>query len=184
MTDALSYLVDSLLTLYLYVLILRFVMQLARADFRNQIAHAVLTVTNPLIMPLRRILPPIGKIDTASVLSIIVVAAVNIALVRLIEHKGLLNPSEFAVLTAFTLARTFIMFYMGAIFIYVILSFVIPAGYSPAMALLSSVCEPLLRPFRRIIPPIASIDFSPLWAGLLLGVLLRILAQLFAYTIT
>ncbi len=58
------YLVDSLLTLYLYVLILRFVMQLTRADFRNQIAHAVLVVTNPLIMPLRRILPPMGKIDT------------------------------------------------------------------------------------------------------------------------
>jgi YggT family protein len=52
------------------------------------------------------------------------------------------------------------------------------------MALLNSICEPLLKPFRRIIPPIANIDFSPLWAGLLLGVLWRLLAQLFAYTIT
>ena len=71
--NALVYLVDSLLTLYLYVLILRFVMQLVRADFRNQIAHAVLIVTNPLIMPLRRILPPVGKMDTASVLAIVAV---------------------------------------------------------------------------------------------------------------
>ncbi len=70
---ALQYLVDALLTLYLYVLILRFVMQLSRADFRNQIAHAVLIVTNPVIMPLRKILPPIGKVDTASVVAILVV---------------------------------------------------------------------------------------------------------------
>ena len=184
MTEALKFLVDSLLTMYLYVLIVRFVMQLARADFRNQIAHAVLTLTNPLIMPLRRILPPIGKIDTASVLAIIFVAGLNLALLSLIEYNRLLFPGGFVLLTTFTLAFTFIKFYMGAIFIFVILSFVVPPGYSPVMALLNSICEPLLKPFRRIIPPIAHIDFSPLWAGLLLGVLWRLLAQLFAYTIT
>ena len=76
--NAIEYLVDALLTLYLYVLILRFMMQLMRADFRNQIAHAVLVVTNPVIMPLRRILPPMGKVDTASVVAIMVVAALKI----------------------------------------------------------------------------------------------------------
>ena len=84
MKDALTYLVDSLLTIYLYVLVLRFVMQLTRADFRNQIANFVVVVTNPVIMPLRRVLPPIGKVDTASVLAIILVAAANIALKTLI----------------------------------------------------------------------------------------------------
>jgi YggT family protein len=173
MKDALIYLVDSLLTLYLYVLVLRFVMQLTRADFRNQIAHFVVVVTNPVIMPLRRVLPPIGKVDTASVLAIILVAAANIALVSLIAGSGVLDPFRFAWLLLFTLVRTFLMFFLGAIIVYAVLSFVVPAGYNPVMALLGTVVEPVLRPFRRIIPPIANIDLSPLWATLIIGVLLR-----------
>ena len=61
--------------------------------------------------------------------------------------------------------RSFIYFYMGAIFIYVILGWVIPPGYSPPMALLASICEPVLAPLRRMIPPIGGIDLSPLWVG-------------------
>ena len=175
MKDALIYLVDSLLTIYLYVLILRFVMQLTRADFRNQIAHAVLTVTNPVIMPMRRILPPVGKIDTATVIAIFIVAAVNIASVFFISSGALIPGLPWLQLTVFTLLRSFITFFIGAIIIYAILSFVVPGGYSPPMALLGTVCEPVLRPFRRIIPPIGNLDLSPLWATLALGVLLRLL---------
>jgi len=176
MTDALVFLVDSLITLYLYVLILRFVMQLTRADFRNQIAHAILIVTNPVIMPLRKILPPMGKIDTASVLAIVVVAALEIGAVTLIANQMLPPPVLWVRLTALVLIASFIKFFMGAIIIYAILGWVVPAGYSPPMALLATICEPLLRPFRRIIPPIGNIDLSPLWATLALGVLLRLLA--------
>ena len=184
MRDALIYLVDSLLTIYLYLLVLRFAMQLTRADFRNQIAHFVVVVTNPVIMPLRRVLPPLGKVDTASVLAIIVVAAANIALVSLIAGTGVLDPFRFAWLLAFTLVRTFLQFYLGVIVVYAILSWVVPAGYNPAMALLGTVVEPVLRPFRRIIPPIANFDLSVLWASLAIGMLLRLLPQLFGFTIT
>jgi YggT family protein len=184
MRDALIYLVDSLLTIYLYLLVLRFAMQLTRADFRNQIANFVVVVTNPVIMPLRRVLPPLGKVDTASVLAIIVVAAANIALVSLIAGTGVLDPFRFAWLLAFTLVRTFLQFYLGVIVVYAILSWVVPAGYNPAMALLGTVVEPVLRPFRRIIPPIANFDLSVLWASLAIGVLLRLLPQLFGFTIT
>lgn len=184
MKDALIYLVDSLLTMYLYVLVLRFVMQLTRSDFRNQIANFVVVVTNPVIMPLRRVLPPIGKVDTASVLAIVLVAAANIALVSLIAGTRLLDPTRFAWLLVFTLVRTTLTFFLGAIIVYAILSFVVPAGYNPVMALLGTVVEPVLRPFRRIIPPIANIDLSPLWATLIIGVMLRLLPQLFGFTIT
>jgi YggT family protein len=184
MRDALIYLVDSLLTIYLYLLVLRFAMQLTRADFRNQIANFVVVVTNPVIMPLRRVLPPLGKVDTASVLAIIVVAAANIALVSLIAGGGVLDPFRFAWLLAFTLVRTFLQFYLGVIVVFAILSWVVPAGYNPAMALLGTIVEPVLRPFRRIIPPIANFDLSVLWASLAIGVLLRLLPQLFGFTIT
>jgi YggT family protein len=184
MTDALAYLVDSLLTIYLYILVLRFVMQLTRADFRNQIAVFVTTVTNPLIMPLRRILPPLGKIDTASVVAILLLIALDIVAIALIVGSPIPPPVPFAIALLYTLLRTFLLFFLGAIIIYAILSFVVPGGYSPPMALLGTVVEPLLAPFRRIIPPIANIDLSPLWASLLLGVLLRLLPHLFAFTNT
>jgi len=172
MRDALIYLVDSLLTIYLYILVLRFVMQMVRADFRNQLAHFVL------------VLPPLGKVDTASIVSVVLIAAANIALVSLIAGNGLPPLLAFAWLLLFTLLRTFLQFFLGAIIIFAILSWVIPAGYNPAMALLGSVVEPVLRPFRRMIPPIANIDLSVLWASLVIGALLRLLPQLFAFPIT
>jgi YggT family protein len=174
MNDALAFLVDSLLTIYLYVLILRFVMQLVRADFRNQIAHFVLIVTNPVIMPLRRIFPPVGKIDTASVLAIVVFAALYIGIMTMLAAHVVLGPLAWMIETARLLLQKFIVFFMGAIFIYAILSWVVPPGYSPPMALLGAVCEPVLRPIRRLIPPIGGLDLSVLWALLALGVLLRL----------
>lgn len=172
---ALQYLVDALLTLYLYVLILRFVMQLSRADFRNQIAHAVLVVTNPVIMPLRKILPPVGKIDTASVVAIVIFTALIVAATPLLLHGALLDPITLLRWTLLTLIRSFITFYTGAIIIYVILGWVVPAGYSPPMAVLASICEPVLAPVRRVIPAIGGMDFSPLWVSLAFGVMLRLL---------
>jgi YggT family protein len=150
-------------------------MQLVRADFRNQLAHFVLVVTNPVIMPLRRILPPVGKIDSASVLAIIVVAAALVGAVTLLGSRVLPGPIAWITATAFLLVQKFLYFFMGALILYAILSFVVPAGYNPAMALLGAVCEPILRPFRRLIPPIAGIDLSMLWALLAIGVLLRLL---------
>jgi len=174
MNDALVFLVDTLLTIYLYLLILRFVMQLVRADFRNQVAHFVLVVTNPVIMPLRRIFPPAGKIDTASVLAIIVFAALNIGAISMLANHALLPPVPWIYATGYLLLQKFLYFFMGALFIYAILSWVVPPGYNPVMALLGAVCEPILRPFRRVIPPIGGIDLSVLWAMLAFGVLLRL----------
>ena len=173
--NALYFLVDTLLTIYLYVLILRLVMQLVRADFRNPLAHAVMVATNPIIMPLRKIFPPVGKVDSATVLAIILVAAGTVALLGLIAGGQLLDPVSWMVATGLMLVRAIIMFFMGAIFIYALLSWVVPAGYNPTMALLGTIVEPVLRPFRRLIPPIGAIDLSALWALIALGVLLRLL---------
>src|SRR5215510_6166907 len=126
-------------------------------------------------MPLRKILPPMGKIDTASVLAIIVVAALNIVVVTVINSHVLVPPVLWIRFTALLLIASFIKFFMGAILIYAILGWVIPPGYNPVMSLLATICEPVLRPFRRIIPRIGNIDLSPLWATLALGVLLRLL---------
>ena len=90
--NALYFLVDSLLSLALFVALLRLLMQWSRADFRNPVAQAVVKVTNPLIMPLRRVLPPINKIDTASVVTVVIVAVAQVALMSMVRGYGIPPP--------------------------------------------------------------------------------------------
>ena len=79
--SAIIYIVDTLLSLALFVVLARLLLQWTRADFRNPLCQAIVRLTNPLILPLRRILPPVGKVDTASVVAVLIVATVNVAIV-------------------------------------------------------------------------------------------------------
>jgi YggT family protein len=173
--SALIFIVDTLLRLLLLVFLLRVLLQLSRADFRNQISQAVVRITNPLVLPLRRILPPVGKIDTASVVAVIIVATASIAIT--FGLRGVMLPNALLWLHAVLdlIARTTLWTYFYAIFIYALLSMIAPGGYSPMQSLLTSLCEPVLRPFRRFIPPIAGLDLSPLWAGIAIQALLLLL---------
>jgi len=174
--SALIFIVDTLLSLALAVTLVRLLLQLSRADFRNPIAQAIVRLTNPVILPLRRILPPIGKIDTASVVAVLLVAIVKVALLwalRGIEipDLGLWLLRELAL----EIVRATLWTYFYAIFLYALLSLIAPGGYSPLQSLLASLCEPVLRPLRRIIPAISGIDLSPLWAGIAIQALLILL---------
>jgi YggT family protein len=162
--DALYFLVDSLLTIAVYAFLLRVLLQLSRADFRNPLAQAVLALTNWLVMPLRRILPPAGRFDTASFAALIAVQlAASLILFRF--RTGALFPLVPLLVSALrSLALSTLLLYTILIFIYAALSFIAPGARSPATALLASLCEPLLRPLRRLLPDIGGIDFSPLVA--------------------
>ena len=172
--NAIYFLVDALMSLALYVALLRLIMQWSRADFRNPLAQAVVKVTNPLVMPLRRVLPPINKIDTASVVTVILVAADYVVLMSVVRGFGL--PPALLLLEATTLeiVTSVLKLYFFAIFLYALMSLIAQGSYSPMQPLLASICEPVLRPIRRLIPPIAGLDLSPLWAGLLIGALLSL----------
>jgi len=170
--SALIFIVETLLSLALFVVLARLLLQLTRADFRNPICQAVVRITNPLILPLRRILPPIGKIDTASVVAVIVIAVVEVAIVFAIRGITFVSPIYWAQSAALEIAHTLLWTYFYAIILYALLSMVAPGGYSPLQSVLATVCEPVLRPFRRVIPPIAGIDLSPLWACILIQAIL------------
>jgi YggT family protein len=173
--NAVYFLVDSLLALALYVALLRLLMQWSRADFRNPVAQAVVKVTNPLIMPLRRVLPPINKVDTASVVAVIIVALADVALVNLVRGFGIPPPLLLLRDALFDIASSVLWLYFYAILLYAVLSMIAQGAYSPLQPLLSSLCEPVLRPIRRLIPPLAGLDLSPLWAGLLIQAVLSLL---------
>jgi YggT family protein len=166
------YILDALLSLALFVVIARLLLQLTRADFRNPLCQAVVQLTNPLIVPLRRVLPPIGKVDTASVVAVLLVGAVDVATVAVLRGGGLPEPMVWMEALLLEIAHMLLSIYLYAIILYALLSMIAPGGYSPLQSVLTSLCEPVLRPIRRIIPPLAGLDLSPLFATLIiLGIL-------------
>jgi YggT family protein len=173
--NALTFIVETLLSLALFVALLRLFLQWTRADFRNPISQAVVRLTNPLVMPLRRILPPIAKLDTASVVTVVIVALADVVIVSELHYYAL--PSVLVLLrsAAIEIVRVSLWTYFYAIFLYALLSLIAPGGYSPVQSLLTSLCEPVLRPFRRVIKPIGGLDLSPLWAGIAIQALLILL---------
>ncbi|MDE2049399.1 MAG: YggT family protein [Gammaproteobacteria bacterium] len=170
--SALIFIIETLLSLALFVVLARLLLQLTRADFRNPICQAVVRLTNPLILPLRRVLPPIGKVDTASVVAVILIAVVEVAIVFAIRGITFVGPLYWLQAAALEIAHTLLWTYFYAVILYALLSMVAPGGYSPLQSVLATVCEPVLRPFRRVIPPIAGIDLSPLWACILIQAIL------------
>jgi len=167
MTQALYFIVKTLAQLYLLLLLLRFWLPWLRADFRNPIAQGILRFTSPLIVPLRRFLPSIGRLDTATVLVAFVVQYVTVlALLAIVRRSA--DTAEVALVSIIELAILSLNLFFFAILIRIILSWVAPGNYNPITALLTTLSEPVLRPFRRLIPSIGGLDISPIFAIVLL----------------
>ncbi|MGQ0383304.1 MAG: YggT family protein [Gammaproteobacteria bacterium] len=162
--DALIFVIDAFLTFLVYAFLLRVLLPLARADFRNPLAQAVLALTSWLVMPLRQVLPPVGRLDTASAVALLLVQfAATFTLFRL-QYGALLPLVPLAVTALRSLLLSVLLLYTVLIFVYALLSFVAPGARSPATSLLASLCEPLLTPLRRVLPVVGGLDFSPLVA--------------------
>jgi YggT family protein len=173
--EAIKYIVDTLLWLLTLAFVLRLLFQWVRADFRDPMADAIVRVTNWLILPLRKLLPPIGKVDTATVVAVLAVAAIRTFAQLSLAGAGVGDAGLFLRITAVDLAGLVLRVYLFALLLYWLTSFVSPGGYAPGVRLLSQLCEPILKPVRRIIPPIGRIDFSVLWVSILIGALLVLL---------
>jgi YggT family protein len=161
---ALIFVIGALLQLVVTIFLLRVLLPLARADARNQLSQAVIRLTNRVVLPLRRLLPPIGKIDTASIVALVLAQLIATGILwSLRQYPWVLTPPQFFLVALGSLLGTILMFYTFALLLYVLLSWVAPGTYSPASVLVSSLCEPLLAPVRRVIPALGGIDFSALF---------------------
>ncbi len=170
MQDALLFLVRAVVDLYLLTFLLRIILQWVRADFYNPLAQFVVKVTNPLVVPARRLIPSAGGIDIPTLMVLVALQAAATALLMTLAGYGV-TAALLAELTLLRLVSLVLWLYFISILVYVILSWVAQAGYNPVAALLGSVNEPLLRPFRRLIPPIGGLDLSPLIVLLLIQAL-------------
>ena len=164
MRNALIFILRTLLDLYVTTFLLRLILQWVRADFRNPLTQFIVRVTNPLVIPLRRIIPAIGGLDTATL--IVVLLLELLMTVALINVACLGDPSisQIILLILLRLVYLTLRIYLFIILIYVILSWVSPGSYNPAANLLASIAEPVLKPLRRFIPSIGGLDLSPLFA--------------------
>lgn len=168
--NALYFLVGTLFEVYLWVLLLRILLQFVRADFYNPISQLVWQVTQPLLGPAQKLLPKIRKLDTAAAVLVVGLAVVYIYVIAAIlgYRIGPASALGYALLKLFALTLSLFTF---SLFVQAILSWVGPGVNNPAGSILWSLNEPLLRPVRRVIPPMSGLDLSPLVVILLLQAL-------------
>jgi len=168
--EALIFLIRALTGSYVVLLLLRLLFQLVRADFYNPISQAIVRLTSPLVIPLRRVMPALGRIDTSSLLLAILFQMVMVYVILWLEHFEL-PLWQVAWWSALDLLHRLLDIYTFALFFIVIVSWVAPYSRNPAAILAAQLTEPLLRPVRGRIPPVAGLDFSVMVVMLFLYVL-------------
>lgn len=173
-SNAFSYLVGTLFDLYIAAVLFRLLLQWVRADFYNPVCQFLVKVTNPVLVPLRRVIPPIKRLDTASVVLMLVLEMFSVALVSQINSVVMTFP-QVLIFSVEKLLATLLMSYFFLIIAAVILSWVGARLQHPVVPLVYQLTEPVLKPFRKFIPPIAGIDLSPLFALIAIRFLLLLL---------
>ncbi len=161
LTNPLVFLVQVIFGLYALVVMLRFLLQMVRADFYNPISQFIVKLTSPVLNPLRKVIPSIAGKDTASVVLAWLVLTIELMLTFIILGQGM-QPLLSLLMAVPKLLELIINIFLFSILIQVILSWVSPGNYNPAVGVIHSLTEPLLGPARRVIPPIGGIDLSPM----------------------
>jgi YggT family protein len=164
MQNALVFILRTLFDLYVLTFALRLLLQWAAVDKRNPLVQFILRITNPLVIPLRRLLPAIGRFDTATIVALLGLQVLGTALLVRIGCVGDAAVWQVLALAMLSVVKLALGVVTWAIILYVVLSWVSPGGYNPGAALVAAVVEPVLAPFRRLIPPIGGLDLSPLFA--------------------
>ncbi|TKD61029.1 YggT family protein [Cobetia marina] len=169
-------LVTILLQLFVYILMLRFLLQLSRADFYNPVTQSVVKATNPLVAPLQGILRPLGRFDIATLAAAFIV--VSLVLVAIGALFGGMLPIGFIALTALgTMLDSIINIYFFALIAMIILSWVAPQANHPGAILVHQLVDPIMKPVRKVIPSIGMLDLSPIFVFIALNLVGSLISQ-------
>jgi YggT family protein len=173
------FLISTLFDLYIVILVLRFLLQQVRADFYNPISQFIVKATAPVVTPARRLIPGFAGIDFATIMVVIVFIALKLFILSALTGQ---SPAVVSLLLTGLIDFISLLFniFIFAIIVQAILSWVNPDPYNPVSRILFSITEPLLRPFRRLIPPVGGLDLSPLFALIALMFVERVVAYLFS----
>ncbi|WP_336367376.1 YggT family protein [Marinobacter sp. C2H3] len=160
-------------TFYMTLVLLRFLLQLARADFYNPISQFVVKATNPLLRPLRRVIPGWGGIDGAALVLAVLVQALTLFLIIVLLTGAIpgINPIKLVVWAVLNIMDLVIKIYFAALIVTVVVSWIAPHSGHPGIQLVAQIIEPVARPVRNLIPPMGGLDLSPIVIFLILQVL-------------
>ena len=172
LNTAAIYVIQTLGSLYLLIVLLRFILQMVRADFYNPMSQFIVRATQPLLRPLRKVIPGFGGVDLASLVLAILVQMLLMVITLILMGYGvggfLLQVLIWAIIGVTSLFMKVSFF---ALIISVILSWVAPGTHNPAAELVNQICEPLLSPIRRILPNLGGLDLSPIFAFIALNLI-------------
>ncbi|MCQ4264096.1 YggT family protein [Stutzerimonas stutzeri] len=171
LSQALILVIQTLGSLYLLIVLLRFILQLVRADFYNPLSQFIVKATHPLLRPMRRIIPSMGTLDLSSLLLALIVQTVLMALILLIAYGTIGNPLLLLIWAVIGIIGLFLNIFFWALIISVILSWVAPGSQNPGAQLVGQLCEPVLAPLRRLLPNLGGLDISPIFAFLAIKLL-------------
>ncbi|BFM50538.1 YggT family protein [Marinomonas sp. THO17] len=168
-------LIQVLGNLYLFIVLLRMVLQLTRADFYNPISQAVVKATNPFVIPLRKVIPAIGRLDTSSLVLALVVQFLTLLLINIV--LGISEPPmKYIVTSGVGVLYHLLDLYFWAMLISVIISWVAPGASHPGALLIGQITAPLYQACQRVIPPLGGLDLSPIFIFLAISFLKQALA--------
>jgi YggT family protein len=162
----LQFLLETVFGFFVFVLLARFYLQLMRAPFHNPLGQFVTALTNWLVLPARRFIPGLFRVDLSSLVLAWLIEALLLLLLYLLSGRGgggsVALAGMFLSLGLLELARFSLYLLIGVILIQAVISWINP--YAPLAPLFNALTAPFLRPFRRLIPPIGNVDLSPLFA--------------------
>jgi len=160
--------VDILVGLYITIILLRFFLQYFRADFYNPLSQLVVKATDPLIKPIRKIVPGFGGIDVSSLLLAYIVILLKLLFIFAISAGTELNIIYLVLYSIVDLVQSIIRLFLFMILVRVIISWISPGGYSPIISVIGQISEPVVAKFRKMLPPSQVIDLAPMVASLFL----------------
>jgi YggT family protein len=178
MNDVLHFAVTFLLQAACFLFLARFLLQACRVDFYNPISQGIVKVTDPVLRPLRLVLPGFRNFDLAALLTAIVIQLLLLMAVAALQGGYSGGIAMLLVGAVLQVAMLCIKIFWWSILIGIIAGWIAPGNYHPALTLVHQITEPLLAPARRLLPPMGGLDFSPIIVFLVLGVLERMLPQI------
>lgn len=178
MNEIVVYLIQTLLSLFLLAVLLRFLLQLVRADFYNPISQFLAKVTNPIILPLRRIIPSYANLDLSSLLIALLLQVAGIVTILFLNGIGTPSIGQLLIWSALGVIALLVNIYFFALLAMIILSWVAPRSKNPAIYLLYQITEPIMAPLRKIIPSMGGLDFSPILVFILINVIQIVLRHI------
>ncbi|GGC70070.1 YggT family protein [Marinobacter halophilus] len=160
-------------TFYMTIVLLRFLLQLARADFYNPITQFVVKATNPPLHPMRRVIPVLGGIDGAALVLAIIIQAITFFLILVALNGGIpaINPLTLLVWAVLNVLGLIVKIYFWSVIAVVVVSWIAPQSGHPAIQLVAQITEPVMRPVRKIMPSMGGLDLSPIIVFLILNVI-------------